>query len=65
VIASTSYDRVEDLMGTWGPGQFDDDAVDWLDALADVADDSLLHGALDTGAARCHARIGDLRGRLE
>jgi hypothetical protein len=39
-------------MGTWGVGPFEnDDAVEWLDALAAVDDDSLLHEALDEIAA--------------
>ena len=39
-------------MGTWGVGPFDnDDATEWVEALTDVGDDSLLHEALDEVAA--------------
>jgi hypothetical protein len=39
-------------MGTWGVGPFEnDDAAEWLAALAEVEDDSLLHEALDEVAA--------------
>jgi hypothetical protein len=39
-------------MGTWGVGPFDnDEAADWLAALVDVDDATLLHEALDEVAA--------------